>query len=78
MEFGMQKYSMLVTKKGKIAKIVGIELADCNVLKSLQEGESFIHVGIWQADRFLAEEMKIGVSRYYFRQLRKKFTIKVE
>ena len=41
MEFGIEKCAMLVIKKGKIVKSVGIELPDDKVIKSLQEGESF-------------------------------------
>ena len=40
MQFGIEKCAMLVMKKGKIVKSVGIDLADGKVIKSLQEGES--------------------------------------
>lgn len=52
---------MLVTKKGKIVRTVSIELADCKVIKSLQEIESYEHIGVWEAEEFLAEEMKVKV-----------------
>ena len=52
MEFGIEKCAMLVTEKGKIVKSVGIELPDSNVIKSLQEGESYKYLGILQAERF--------------------------
>ena len=42
MEFGIEEYAMLVMEKEKIAKSVGIELPDGKVIKSLQEGESYI------------------------------------
>ena len=42
MEFGIEKYAMLVIEKWKIVKSVGIELQDGKVIKSLQEGESCI------------------------------------
>ena len=38
---GIEKCAMLVMEKGKIVKSVGIELPDCKVIKSLQEGESY-------------------------------------
>lgn len=63
---------MLVTKKGKIVRTVSIELADCKVIKSLQEIESYEHIGVWEAEEFLAEEMKVKVSKNYFRRLKKK------
>ena len=37
MEFGMEKYAMLVIEKGKIVKSVGMELLDGKVIKSLQK-----------------------------------------
>ena len=39
-KFGIEKFAMLVMKKGKIVKSVAIELPDGEVIKSLQEGES--------------------------------------
>ena len=37
MEFGIEKYAMLVIEKGKIVKSVGMELLDAKVIKSLQK-----------------------------------------
>ena len=71
MEFGIEKCTMFVIEKRKIVKSVGIELPDGKVVKSLQEGESYKYLGILKADRFLGEEMKLKVSREYFRRLRK-------
>ena len=36
MEFGIEKYAMLVMEKGKIVKSVGIELPNGKVIKSLE------------------------------------------
>lgn len=69
---------MLVTKKGKIVRTVSIELADCKVIKSLQEIESYEHIGVWEAEEFLAEEMKVKVSKNYFRRLKKNLGVRVE
>ena len=71
MEFGIEKCAMLVTKKGKILKSVGIELPDGKVIKSLQEGQSYKCLGILEADKFLEEKMKLNVSKEYIRRLRK-------
>ena len=46
MEFGIEKCPTLVMDKGKIVKLVGIELPDGKVVKSLQEGESYKYLGI--------------------------------
>ena len=71
MEFGMEKCAMLVMKKGKIVKSVGIELPNGKVLKSLQEGESYKYLGILEIDKFLEQKMKLNVSKEYIRRLRK-------
>ena len=55
---------MLVKEKGKIVKSVGVK-------KSLQEREHYKHLGILEADRFLGQEMKLKVSKEYFRRLKK-------
>ena len=71
MEFGIEKSAMLVMKKGKIVKSVGIELPDGKVIKSLQEGESYKYLGILEADKFLEEKMKLNVLKEYISRLRK-------
>ena len=48
-------------------KSVGIELPDVKVIKSLQEGESYKHLGILEADKFLEEKMKLNVSKEYIK-----------
>ena len=71
MGFGIEKCAMLVLEKGKIVKSVAIELTDGKVIKLLQEGESYKHLGILEADEFLEEKMKLHVSKKYIRRLRK-------
>ena len=46
MEFGIEKCAILVMEKGKIVKLVGIELSDGKIIKSLQEDESYNCLGI--------------------------------
>ena len=75
MEFGIEKCAMLGIEKGKIVKSVGIELPDGKVFKSLQEGESYKYLGTLEAERFLGEEMKLKVSKEYFKMLKK---VKIE
>ena len=62
---------MLVKEKGKIVKSVGVK-------KSLQEREHYKHLGILEADRFLGQEMKLKVSKKYFRRLKKVLRSQVE
>ena len=65
MEFGIEKCAILVMEQGKIVKSVGIELPDDNVIKSLQESESYKYLGILEADKFLEEKMTLNVSKKY-------------
>ena len=67
----MEKCAMLVIEKRKIVESVGIVLRDGRVIKSLQESESYKYLGILQADKSVGEEMKLKVSKEYFRRLRK-------
>ena len=71
MEFGIEKYALLVIEKGKIVNSVGIELPDSKVIKSLQEGESYKYLGILKAVKFLEEKMKLNVLKEYIGRLRK-------
>ena len=71
MEFGIEKYAMLVMEKGKIVNSVGIELPDGKVIKSLQEGESYKYLGILKADKILEEKMKLNVLKEHIGRLRK-------
>ena len=68
-ELGMEKCSVLV--------IVGIELPDSKVIKSLQEGGGYKYIGSLEAERFLEEEMKLKVPKEYFRRLKKKLKSKL-
>ena len=70
MEFGIEKYAMLVMEKGKIVKSV-VELPNGKVIKSLQEGEGYKYSGILEADKFLEEKMTLNVSKEYIRGLKK-------
>ena len=63
MEFGIERCAMFVIEKGKIVKLVGIELPGGKVIKSLQEGESYKILGILEAYKFLEEKIKLNVSK---------------
>ena len=77
-EFSIEKCAMLVIETGKIVKSVGKELPDGQVIKSLQEGESYKYLGILKAERLLGEEIKLKVSKEYFKRLKKVFEVKIE
>ena len=61
---------MSVMERSNILKSFGIELPDGKIVKSLQEGESYWSLGIFEADKFLEEKMKLNVSNEYIRRLR--------
>ena len=46
-------------------------MPDGEVIKLLQEGESYKHLEILEADKFLEENMKLNVSNEYIRRIRK-------
>ena len=77
MEFGIEKCAMLVMEKGKIVKLVGLELPNVKVIKSLQEVESYKYLGVLEADKFLEERMKLNVSKEYIKRLRKVLKLKL-
>ena len=70
-DFGGEKFAMLVMMKGKIVNSVVLEFPDGKVIKLIQEGESYKYLRILEADRFLKEEMMLNVSKEYMRMLRK-------
>ena len=47
-----------------------MELSDGNVIKSLQEGESYKFLGILDADKFVEEKIKLNVLKEYIRRLK--------
>ena len=69
-ELGIEKCAMSVMERSNILKSFGIELPDGKIVKSLQEGESYWYLGIFEADKFLEEKMKLNVSNEYIRRLR--------
>ena len=48
-----------------LSQLVGTELPDGKVIKSLQEGESYKYLAILEPDIFLEEKMKLNVSKKY-------------
>ena len=62
MDFGIQKCSMLVLKRGKKTKSDGIKLPDNIVIKSLKEEEGYKYLGMLQIDEVQEKEGKRNVS----------------
>ena len=70
MQFGIDKCAMLLMKKGKIVKSDGIQLPNDKVMKSLEEEESYMYLGVLEADEVMVNEMKDKVKKKYYRRVR--------
>ena len=70
MDFGIEKCSMLVMKRGKKTTSDGIKLPDNIVIKSLKEGERYKYLGILQIDEVQQKEVKRNVRNEYKRRSR--------
>ncbi|KAJ8253496.1 hypothetical protein GJAV_G00213780 [Gymnothorax javanicus] len=71
MDFGIEKSAELVVKKGKVPTAEGIRLPDGREIKTLEQGKGYRNLGILETDEIKHEEMKNGLSKDYFRRLRK-------
>ena len=71
MEFGIDKCTTLVLKRGEITKFDGILLSDGRVMKRLIEGADYKYLCIRQADQIRYTEMKEKVKPKYLRRVRK-------
>ena len=58
MDFGIEKRSMLLMKRGKKTKSDGLMLPDDTEIKSLKDGEGYKYLGILQVDAMQEKEMK--------------------
>ena len=71
MEFGIEKCAVLVMKRGKVVKSEGINLPDYKTIQGLKDGDSYMYLGILEADRIKHEEMKETVNKEYKKRVRK-------
>ena len=58
MEFGVEKWVMLVMKSGKRRMTEGIELPNQVVIKTLGEKETYKYLGILESDNIKQQKMK--------------------
>ena len=63
MEFGIDKYAMLVIKSGKRHITEGIELSYQEKIRTLREMETYKYLGILEADTIKQVEMKEKLKR---------------
>ena len=71
MEFGIEKWAMLVMKSGKRQQTDGMELPNKDKIKTLTENETYKYLGILEADTIKQAEMKEKIQKEYLRRTRK-------
>ena len=71
MEFGSEKYSMLVMKSGKQHMTDGMEQPNHDKIRTLGENETYKYLGILEADTIKQVQMKDTVRKEYLRRTRK-------
>ena len=69
MEFGLQKFGVVILKKGKHVKFDGIHLPNQETMKEVDEN-GYTCLGILEFDEIKEHEIKINVTAEYKRRLR--------
>ena len=77
MEFGIEKWAMLVMKNGKRHLTDGMELTNQDKIRTLGEKETYKYLGILEDDTIKQMEMQNKIQKEYLRRTRKLFEIKV-
>ena len=70
-EFGIEKYALLIMKSGKRHLTDGIELPNQDKIRTLAENETYKYLGILEADTIKQVEMKNKIQKEYLRRIRK-------
>ncbi len=71
MEFGIDKFTMLIMKSGKRHMPVGLELPNHDKIRTLGENETYRYLSILEADTIKQVEMKNNIQKEYLRRSRK-------
>ena len=71
MEFGIEKYTMLVMKSGKWHLTDGMKLPNQDKIRTLGEKETYKYLGILEANTIKQMEMKDKIQKVYPRRTRK-------
>ena len=71
MEFGIEKWAMLLMKSGKRHMTDGMELPNQNKIWTHGENEPYKYLGILKADTIKRVEMKDKIQKEYLRRTRK-------
>ena len=67
MEFGVQKCSMLVIKRGRVIESNGINLPNNETISSIHEENGYKYLGVMEADQVLGGQMKDRLRKEYKR-----------
>ena len=76
MEFGIEKWAMLVMKSDKRHLTDGMEQPNQDKIRTLREKETYKYLGILKADNIKQVEMKQKIKKEYFRRTRKQLKTK--
>ena len=71
MEFGIEKFALLVMKSGKRHRTDVMELPNQDKIRTLAENETYKYLGIFEADTIKQVEMKDKIQKEYLRRTRK-------
>ena len=71
MEFGIEKYAMLVMKSGKQYTTDWIELPNQDKIRTLGENETYKYLGILEIDTIKQVQMKDKIQKDYLMRTRK-------
>ena len=71
MEFGTEKFALLIIKSGKRHITDGMELPNQDKIRTLGEKETYKYLEILEADTIKQEEMKEKIKKEYFTRSRK-------
>ena len=77
MEFGIEKCALPVTKSGKRHTTEGMELPNHDKIWTLEEEETYKHLGILEADTIKQVEIKDKIWKEYLKKTRKLFETKL-
>ena len=70
MEFGIEKFAMLVMKNGKRHMTDEMEIPNQGEIRTLGEKETYKYLGILEADTIKQVEMKDKIQKEYIRRTR--------
>ena len=71
MEFGIEKCAMLVMKSGERHMTDGMELPNQDIIRTLEENETYQYLDILEADTIKPVQMKDMIRKEYLRRTQK-------